>query len=432
MSKFRILFDGHFLAGHDPAQARQKLLQALGAGPEVEARLFSGHPISLKTGLDADKAERYRQRLEEMGLVVRVEATEAASPGDTGAVPADSQGGSAENAGEQPTPAEPVDSVPTPAPALAVSAERMQCPQCGHRQAKRNLCQACGVDMQRFAAAQDGGEGQLPAVAGDADEARDGMHGHSVAGDDDAGVAAPALIGFGISGRMARKTYFVSTAVVWLLMAVGVMLALGTLGIVGAIALFALLVVPTVRPLILRLHDLGWSAWWALLFFVPLVGSILALVLLFVPGTAGSNAYGPRPATHGWLAVIASLVAFVALPAAVAAYSLPKYTEYAEAAQAAAAIGQLSDYKAGANVMVVFSTRDCEPCDMRREQYRGAGLQFTEFFVDEDPLVARQLDARLRESGRVGTPAFPVVQVNDTLISGAPSLLQIAPHLKQQ
>ena len=44
-----------------------------------------------------------------------------------------------------------------------------------------------------------------------------------------------------------------------------------------------------------RLHDLDKSGWYYLLVLVPLVNLILGLCLLFVPGTRGSNEYGPDP-----------------------------------------------------------------------------------------------------------------------------------------
>ena len=42
-----------------------------------------------------------------------------------------------------------------------------------------------------------------------------------------------------------------------------------------------------------RLHDIGRSAWWYLLLFVPFVGGLILFVLcLFVPGTQGTNRFG--------------------------------------------------------------------------------------------------------------------------------------------
>ncbi|QDH14312.1 DUF805 domain-containing protein [Formicincola oecophyllae] len=44
-----------------------------------------------------------------------------------------------------------------------------------------------------------------------------------------------------------------------------------------------------------RLHDVGWSGWWQLLWLVPVFGWVACLVLLFWPSMAGPNRFGPQP-----------------------------------------------------------------------------------------------------------------------------------------
>lgn len=41
-----------------------------------------------------------------------------------------------------------------------------------------------------------------------------------------------------------------------------------------------------------RLHDLGWSGWWQLLFLVPIFGLFFRIFLWCKPGTPGRNPYG--------------------------------------------------------------------------------------------------------------------------------------------
>ena len=41
-----------------------------------------------------------------------------------------------------------------------------------------------------------------------------------------------------------------------------------------------------------RLHDLDQSGWWSLFLFIPMVGSLIVIVLLFVSGSKGENKYG--------------------------------------------------------------------------------------------------------------------------------------------
>jgi uncharacterized membrane protein YhaH (DUF805 family) len=44
-----------------------------------------------------------------------------------------------------------------------------------------------------------------------------------------------------------------------------------------------------------RLHDIGRSGWWMLLWLVPLVGWIVLIVWYCQPGQPGTNQYGPNP-----------------------------------------------------------------------------------------------------------------------------------------
>lgn len=44
-----------------------------------------------------------------------------------------------------------------------------------------------------------------------------------------------------------------------------------------------------------RLHDAGHSAWFALLFFIPVIGWLILLVLFCTKGTTGPNRFGPDP-----------------------------------------------------------------------------------------------------------------------------------------
>jgi uncharacterized membrane protein YhaH (DUF805 family) len=47
--------------------------------------------------------------------------------------------------------------------------------------------------------------------------------------------------------------------------------------------------------LVKRLHDLNWPGLAGLLFFIPFIGLILGLILLFKKGTQGPNQYGADP-----------------------------------------------------------------------------------------------------------------------------------------
>lgn len=58
---------------------------------------------------------------------------------------------------------------------------------------------------------------------------------------------------------------------------------------------FILLVALQVTNMIKRLHDLGLTDLWAILFFIPYINIVFFLYLLFATGIKGSNKYGDDP-----------------------------------------------------------------------------------------------------------------------------------------
>jgi uncharacterized membrane protein YhaH (DUF805 family) len=67
--------------------------------------------------------------------------------------------------------------------------------------------------------------------------------------------------------------------------------------LVAAILALALLplLIPQISAQARRLHDQGRSGWFVLINLLPYVGSLIVLVLMLIPGTAGDNEYGPDP-----------------------------------------------------------------------------------------------------------------------------------------
>ncbi len=86
-----------------------------------------------------------------------------------------------------------------------------------------------------------------------------------------------------------------------------------------------------------RFNDMNQSGWWSLMLVIPLVNMFASLWLVFGPGSAGSNRYGPAPTANTkiiiWGAVLPLLLA-VAI-GVVAAVALPTYLKYSEKARAA-------------------------------------------------------------------------------------------------
>lgn len=108
------------------------------------------------------------------------------------------------------------------------------------------------------------------------------------------------------NGRARRKEYWmfalfniVISIVLGLIdVTLGLMVADGSVGLLGLIYGLAVLL-PGIGVAIRRLHDTNRSGWWLLIAFIPLIGVIVLLVFMVLPGTAGSNDHGPDPKAAG-------------------------------------------------------------------------------------------------------------------------------------
>jgi uncharacterized membrane protein YhaH (DUF805 family) len=100
-------------------------------------------------------------------------------------------------------------------------------------------------------------------------------------------------------GRAHRTEYwmfFLVYFVVYIVLAVvDVMLGLGFLALIWGLAHILPLIAAAVR----RFHDQDKSGWFFLLVLIPLVGGIIVLVFMCLPGTQGANQYGPDPLQGG-------------------------------------------------------------------------------------------------------------------------------------
>jgi uncharacterized membrane protein YhaH (DUF805 family) len=96
---------------------------------------------------------------------------------------------------------------------------------------------------------------------------------------------------FSFLGRINRHDW-------WLLALIGAVLLAGSRALPQAAgALMALLaLVVHLSSTARRLHDLGYSGWFALGTFVPIVGPVVVCVFCgFLVGESGSNQHGPPP-----------------------------------------------------------------------------------------------------------------------------------------
>lgn len=117
---------------------------------------------------------------------------------------------------------------------------------------------------------------------------------------------------FSFSGRIRRIEYFLSglivalivcviillSALLWIIPASDSNLSLGigaTLGSLFACFVWGAIIWFSLAQGVKRLHDLDKSGWLILLCFIPVVGWIFALYMLFADGTVGPNRYGDDP-----------------------------------------------------------------------------------------------------------------------------------------
>lgn len=104
-------------------------------------------------------------------------------------------------------------------------------------------------------------------------------------------------------GRSSRAEYWLFALFLWLTVLAAELVAslAGAIGgkILEAVvmlpaALFLLAsLVPGIAVAIRRLHDTGRSGWWLLISFIPFIGGLVLLVFYCLPGTPGSNRFGP-------------------------------------------------------------------------------------------------------------------------------------------
>ena len=125
-------------------------------------------------------------------------------------------------------------------------------------------------------------------------------------------MGKPVLQGwFSFSGRRNRQSYFLFSVLFWVILLGALVLAAsegldaeagrfdggGGNPVLVLAALGVVLVMSFCHALVSaqRFRDFGWTGWGILLFLIPVVGLIAAVVLLVLPGTQGANRYGADP-----------------------------------------------------------------------------------------------------------------------------------------
>jgi uncharacterized membrane protein YhaH (DUF805 family) len=104
---------------------------------------------------------------------------------------------------------------------------------------------------------------------------------------------------FKFDGRINRGKFWAGVGAMWAVLWIVAVLA-GLLNSWFMWTLFSLLTLlviwPSLAVSVKRWHDRGKSGWWILIGLVPLIGPLWALIETgFLPGTPGTNEYGPDP-----------------------------------------------------------------------------------------------------------------------------------------
>ena len=100
----------------------------------------------------------------------------------------------------------------------------------------------------------------------------------------------------GFQGRARRKEYwmfFLFSFVISIILEV-----LQKVLHIGQIltTLYSLAVLlPSLAVSMRRLHDTGRTGWWILIGLIPIIGTIILLVFMFLDSQEGDNQYGPNP-----------------------------------------------------------------------------------------------------------------------------------------
>lgn len=309
--RYKIVFDGQLMPETTQETVKENLARLFKSDQSRIDALFSGSPIALKRDLNESEADKYLSALQKAGANVRKELDQSAN---LSLVPTDEEADQANQA----------------------EAPNMNCPKCGHEQARANACEACGIVIEKYLARQ----AQLAEQPQQAPTTSNA----SPYAPPQAEVAETLpefgeLKVFSVNGRIGRVRYlgwlmamtlcFIPVLGAWL----GLAAFSSTLAVVliGIITLASLVISVFIGAQ--RLHDIGWSGWFLLLHLVPLIGSLFALLLLIIPGTQGANRFGPPPPPNSTaVKILAWLTLLIPIIAIAAAIAIPQYQGYVERA----------------------------------------------------------------------------------------------------
>lgn len=455
--RFRILISGRSLSGAPLATLKEAVARTFRLDDAAADKMLCGQPVVVSRNATAEAAEKLIARLRALDLEARSEPLPppAAAPADAPAPPAARPASAAPPAGNELFALDPIMQTAPPQaqatekPAAPGTAQPLalvdaatagpgavdtSCPRCGEIQPPRTLCRKCGLDMPRYHAAQQAAAREARAEREMAASTQQTARRASPA---DSGDRA-RLLGLGWSGRIGRLDYLAGSCLCIAILGICALLALKT----GKTAFFGLgILLSTVygfRVIALRLHDTNRTGWLSLAALVPILGGLMSLALLFVPGDDGDNDYGDAPGSSGARVFGSLLVMFVI--GSMTMRGIEKDPEQAARLLAAASFGpaqpQEEDFAeddlpaahyASNNRIDIYVATGCTQCDDMLAWLRTNQLRHTLYVVDRDQAATERLHS-IVGSGRV---MLPVLEVNGHVLPGDPGVSQVHRALRQ-
>ncbi|UCJ18305.1 DUF805 domain-containing protein [Pseudomonas sp. MM211] len=278
--RYKIVFDGSLMPDTSMDTVKANLASLFKSDRARIDTLFGRGPIALKRDLAEDEANQYLTVLQRAGAQARKEPDLSAA---LSLVETDE---------EKAVSAAPIEQ----------SQQAMDCPKCGHQQTVAAECSACGVIIEKYLARQATlAESTLTQPAPIVSNLQQTPYTPPRANIDTYAGQVGELKVNSFNGRIGRMRYlawslvlmFGFTVLIAALSAVSLLSEiLGSILIIGAA--IGMLVI-SVQIGVQRLHDMGWTGWLWLLNLVPIVNSVFWIIMLVVPGTVGSNRFGPEP-----------------------------------------------------------------------------------------------------------------------------------------
>lgn len=415
-SVHNIVFFGETLPGYDREAARRQLQSLLRCSAATMDEVFSGKRVGLRKGLSAIEAERYQLKLKGIGLNVEI---------------------------DPPLPPDPLDmhitTVHFDSPdhhsiAMAPAEDLVLCPACGHKQPRRTLCQACGINMPGFLAAEQAKAEQARGQTSSAKSPRRLPNGGAI---EFSGRQEVHLFGFDFGGRCGRSMFLQAHFIAAILSLLGIaashhLKSLWPLLLTQIPALFLIL-----RMWIRRCHDLGWSGWMALAQWVPIFGLYVTFKLWLWPGQDRENRWGElRPSSISPLSLVVTAALFMATIPIAGPYAKEFSRFDKQPIRSADDEGESAfkaRYDAKRDKVVMYTVEGCTYCAQKRDAFERLGVRYSEYQVDTDAKAAERLSAAMRRAGlpqeATGTP---IIEVNGMLLPNNPDFATMAHYLGQK